>query len=194
MDQDILRGELVRLTAVDPKEMAEESVRWGRDSEYLRLGMIEAVNQYSTRTISNWIEKSQEGDLPKRYEFAIRTLERDRLVGTCGLGGDIFPSGEAFLVVGIGERERWSKGYGTDAVMAILRYAFLELNYRRVSLSVSSYNPRAIRSYEKAGFAHEGRMRNFFLRDGAHWDIVFMGILQEEWLTKPTELDEIFAD
>jgi RimJ/RimL family protein N-acetyltransferase len=64
----------------------------------------------------------------------------------------------------------------------VLRYAFAELNLHRVSLGVFEYNPRAIRSYEKAGFQHEGRARKHLNHEGQRWDIFFMGILREEWL------------
>ena len=63
----------------------------------------------------------------------------------------------------------------------LLRYAFAELNLRRVSLSVFEYNPRAMRSYEKAGFVVEGRRRQALNRDGRRWDVIHMGILREEW-------------
>jgi RimJ/RimL family protein N-acetyltransferase len=69
-------------------------------------------------------------------------------------------------------------------MQVILRYAFQELNLRRVSLDTFEYNPRAIRSYEKAGFVHEGRVRKFLLREGRRWDMLFMGILREEWLAR----------
>jgi RimJ/RimL family protein N-acetyltransferase len=75
----------------------------------------------------------------------------------------------------------WGKGYGTDAMRVVLRYAFTELNLHRVSLDVFSYNPRAIRSYEKAGFKYEGCMRSRVQRDGKRWNMVFMGIMKEEW-------------
>jgi RimJ/RimL family protein N-acetyltransferase len=64
----------------------------------------------------------------------------------------------------------------------ILRYAFMEVNLRRVTLTVFEYNPRAIRSYEKAGFRHEGRLRKLLHRDGNRYDELFMGVLREEWL------------
>ncbi len=83
--------------------------------------------------------------------------------------------------IGIGEREYWGNGYGTDAMRAILHFAFTELNLYRVSLNVFEYNPRAIRSYEKAGFVAEGRQRQVLNRDGRRWDVIYMGILHEEW-------------
>ncbi len=37
MDPNILQGTLVRLTAVEPKELAEVIAHWNRDSEYQRI-------------------------------------------------------------------------------------------------------------------------------------------------------------
>jgi RimJ/RimL family protein N-acetyltransferase len=184
MDTNLLHGTLVRLAAEEPQTLAEAVNRWDRDSEYRRLLDAEPSNQYSVKKLTEWIQKDQEKDPPSFYAFGIRTLEGDRLVGYTGLEGDISPHGEAFVWIGIGERDFWGKGYGTDAMNVILRFAFEELNLRRVSLDTFEYNPRAIRSYEKVGFVHEGRARNFLYREGRRWDLIFMGILREEWLTK----------
>jgi RimJ/RimL family protein N-acetyltransferase len=64
----------------------------------------------------------------------------------------------------------------------LLRFAFTEANLRRVTLTVFEYNPRAIRSYEKAGFHHEGQMRKVLNKEGRRWDMLYMGILREQWL------------
>jgi RimJ/RimL family protein N-acetyltransferase len=55
------------------------------------------------------------------------------------------------------------------------------LNLNRVNLNVFEYNPRAIRSYEKVGFKHEGVVRDWMAREGKRWNVVFMGILRREW-------------
>ena len=83
--------------------------------------------------------------------------------------------------IGLGERNYWGNGYGTDAMQIMLRYAFRELNLHRVSLDVFEYNPRALHSYEKAGFQIEGRRRKMVQRDGRRYDMIFMGILREAW-------------
>ena len=64
----------------------------------------------------------------------------------------------------------------------VLRYAFTELNLQRLTLTVFEYNPRAVRAYEKTGFRHEGRLRQFLNREGRRWDMLFMGILRHEWM------------
>jgi RimJ/RimL family protein N-acetyltransferase len=86
--------------------------------------------------------------------------------------------------ISVGDREYWGKGYGTDAVRLILQYGFIELNLRRISLGLHAYNERALKSYEKAGFKMEGRMRGEGWRDGVHYDSLWMGILREEWLAQ----------
>jgi RimJ/RimL family protein N-acetyltransferase len=97
----------------------------------------------------------------------------------------MFPNGDAFVGIGIGDRELWGKGYGTEAMKLMLRFAFQELNLRRVSLNTFEYNPRAVHSYEKAGFVHEGCERDWLHREGRRWDLIYMGILREEWLASP---------
>ena len=63
----------------------------------------------------------------------------------------------------------------------VLEFGFRELNLHRVNLVTFEINPRAIRSYEKVGFIHEGNLRGGMLRYRKRLDLVFMGILRAEW-------------
>lgn len=174
-------GELVRLAAIDPDEFAAAVSKHSRDSEYFRLEDSAPCRPLAKESVKKWFEKElEEGRVSA---FAIRTLENDRLLGDVGLGGISWSHGDAFLGIGIGDRDFWGKGYGSDAMRLALRYAFTELNLRRVTLNVYEYNLRAIRCYEKLGFQHEGRVRKYLSREGRRWDLVYMGILKEEWLT-----------
>ena len=49
------------------------------------------------------------------------------------------------------------KGYGSDAVSAIVEYGMKELKLNRIKLSVAHDNLRAIHVYEKCGFCEYGR-------------------------------------
>jgi RimJ/RimL family protein N-acetyltransferase len=179
MNNSLFQGKLVRLAAEEVQPLAEAVSKWSRDTEYWRLLASDAARVFSVKNSRDWIEKEQEK--PDQFNFTIRVLEDDCLIGMIGLEGILWNHGEAFVGVGLGERVYWGKGYGTDAMRVILRYAFTELNLHRVSLDVFEYNPRAIRSYEKAGFQYEGRMRGMLHRDGKRWDLIFMGILRDEW-------------
>ncbi len=178
---NLLHGQLVRLVAADSETDAETMARWSRDSEYLRLLDSEPSLPRSVRQSKEGILEWMEHERSNSFGFMIRTLAGDRLIGFVGLGGIDWANGDGFVGIGVGEQQDWGKGYGTDAMRIILRFAFAELNLHRVSLSVYASNARAIRSYEKAGFAVEGRLRQVVHRDGQRTDEVFMGILRQEW-------------
>jgi RimJ/RimL family protein N-acetyltransferase len=180
MNENLLRGDLVRLTVEDPETIARLVSQWSADSEYSRLLDWDPARRFSVKNSQKWIEKQYENE--GNYAFTIRTLDSDRIIGGIGLDGIRWTHRDCFVGIGLGDREFWGKGYGTDAMKIILRYAFTELNLQRVTLDVFEYNQRGVRSYEKAGFIFEGRQRGLILREGRRWDVLFMGILREEWL------------
>ena len=180
--RDLFRGELVRLTMEEPESRAKTEVRWQRDSEFVRLADADPILMVSEKKLKDWVEKQIEnGFESKRYSFSIRALAEDKFIGFFGLWVDLIHN-EAWVGIGIGEREFWGKGYGTEAMKLCLQYVFTELNVHRVSLGLHDYNPRALRSYEKAGFRLEGRSRKDMMREGKRNDSLWMGILREEWL------------
>jgi len=181
---DIFTGKLVRLSAYDPDELSKALPRWYRNSEYARLLSSSLMPMPSPKSVARWIEKEVMELSPASYFFSIRTVAEDRLIGDLGLDIVDWSGRDAFVGLGLGETEYWGKGYGTDIMNVLLRFAFTEINLRRVTLTVFEYNPRAIRSYEKTGFSHEGRLRKVINKEGRRWDILFMGILREEWMEK----------
>ena len=178
---DLFKGKLVRLAGIDPEEASKSFAQWNRDSEYMRLLDSDPPRLHSSKAIKGWLEKDLEKET-EMYWFAVRALEDDRLLGDVTLSVINWGSREAFAGIAIGMREFCGKGYGTDAMGLLLRYGFVELNLRRISLNVFEFNQRALRSYEKAGFQMEGRQRQFIQREGRRWDILYMGILREEWM------------
>ena len=182
--KDILKGSLVRLAAVDHEELAKACAAWNQDTELTRL-MDTRARLHSIKAIKEFFEKETLEPPPASHHFSIRALDDDRLLGDINFDViNSWGSRDAFVGIGIGSRADWGRGYGTDAMNIGLRFVFTELNLRRVTLTVFEYNPRAVRSYEKAGFKLEGRMRGALLKDGTRWDMLYMGILREEWMEK----------
>jgi RimJ/RimL family protein N-acetyltransferase len=175
----LLQGELVRLVAIDPETDGDTWARWTQDSEYGRLLDSDPALPRSALHFRGDLEKIEQRS--DTYIFAVRTLAGNRLIGFVDLGGIQWSHRNCSLGIGIGEREFWGMGYGSDTLRVVLRYAFTELNLERVSLDVFEYNQRAIHCYEKLGFVHEGCMRGALNRDGRRWDMLYMGILREEW-------------
>jgi RimJ/RimL family protein N-acetyltransferase len=187
MDKNIFHGKLVRLTAEDPEVVVDHFSKWNRNTEYWRLLADEPAVAYTKKQIKEFVEKDLVSDKPDIYFFLIRSLADDRIIGETGLDSVVWNHGETFVGISIGEKDLWNQGYGTDAMRVVLRYAFLELNLHRVSLTVFEDNRRAIRSYEKAGFVLEGHELSRLQRGGQRWDMLFMGILRDDWYARYRE-------
>ena len=179
--RDLFRGKLVRFTLEEPETAAKVDIRWQRDTEFHRLADGDPAQLSSEKKIKEWFEKQAEGFQPERYSFSVRTLAEDKYIGFLGLWVNLIHR-EAGVGLGIGERDFWSKGYGTDMMKLCQQYVFAELCMERLSLGLFEYNPRALRSYEKCGFRFEGRTRKDLRREGQYSDSLWMGILREEWL------------
>jgi len=76
--------------------------------------------------------------------------------------------------------EARGRGVGTAAILHLVEFGFVRLNLRRIHLQAIASNTSALRSYEKAGFVPEGRLREHAWVRGAYEDIVLMGILRSE--------------
>ena len=103
-----------------------------------------------------------------------------------------------------------NQGYGTDALLTLMKYYFEELGYDKMFLDVAALNKRAIRCYEKCGFRHLRRkfnlhdprakidvfsndrfknVRKYFRRKGKDLLVQFeeMVITKKEWLDTEDE-------
>ena len=150
---------------------------WNDDSRMVRLVDVAPA---APRTIES-AQLSRIGFHSNHIGFTLRTLDDDRLIGYINLFDIEWNNGAGQLGMAIGNEADRGKGYGTEALRLMLRYAFTELNLYRLGLDVLAYNERAISAYERVGFRREGAVREAVHHDGQRVDLIFMGILRDEW-------------
>lgn len=114
-------------------------------------------------------------------QFIIEITDTRKSIGSVYLRDIDHCNKKAEFGIFIGEQCAKGCGYGLQATLQILKYAFTELKLNRVSLRVFSNNDRAIRCYRKAGFTEEGTAREDVWINGMPCDIIFMSILKKEW-------------
>jgi hypothetical protein len=182
LTSDLLRGKNIRLAAQDMEQASPHYFQWSQDAEYQRLVEGDPSVPLSLKATKEVNERDWPGDDPCNIMFLIRANEDDRIIGFANLDYISWTHGDSYMGLGLGDKTCWGKGYGTEAMNILLRYAFTELNLHRMSLTVFEYNERAIRMYQKCGFKVEGLNRDYHFRDGRRWDLVSMGILRDEWL------------
>lgn len=174
----MIYGDGVRLRAVE-REDIPNFVRWFNDPEVCE-GLL-MYRPWSTADEERWFEglAGRKDD----FVFALDALIDDRWVhiGSIGLHNVDWKESHCIFGIAMGEKQYWSRGYGTKATKTILRYAFHEMNLHRVELEVFDSNKRAIRCYEKAGFRHEGVRRQVHFHNGQYHDSLRMSILRDEF-------------
>jgi RimJ/RimL family protein N-acetyltransferase len=178
----MIPGEQVRLRAVERADLPEFQA-WLNDPE-----VLEGLALYlplSSADEERWFERMMERP-PEERPMAIEVREGEKweLAGNAGLFNLEWTNRSAEFAIFIGDKAKWGKGHGTAAVQLILRHAFNTLNLNRVFLRVYASNPRARRSYEKAGFVLEGTLREALFRGGRYIDIHVMSVLRSEWRSR----------
>jgi len=172
-------GERIRLRAITRADLPL-FVEWLNDPEvtqglmhYLPFSLDDEEDWFNT------MRKAPREEHPLIIEVLTETGWEP--IGDCGLFGINWRTREAEFGIVIGAKPYWNKGYGTEALKAIIKYGFETLNLNRIALRVYANNPRAIRAYEKAGLSHEGKLRQGHYQDGNYVDVFLMSVLRSEW-------------
>lgn len=171
-------GESVRLRATRRDDLPR-FVEWFSDPEVRRY--MDIYLPFSMEQEERWFEQLQQ-QLESR-EIVMLTIETEEgaRIGNISLFDIDWKDRHAELGITIGDKDYWNHGYGCDAIRAMLRLAFEEMNLHRVCLRVHEDNAGGIRCYEKAGFRREGTLRECVFREGTYLDMIVMSILRREF-------------
>ena len=114
------------------------------------------------------------------FQVAIELKETGSLIGDCGihtLGVD-----ENQVEIGFSlDPEFQGKGYGSEAVRAILNYLFTKLKKHRVIANVDTRNENSSKLLRRAGFRQEGHFLENAWYNGEYTDEFQFAILRREW-------------
>lgn len=130
----------------------------------------------------NWEERWYEelGKDDKSVVLCVETKD-GQPIGGMGLHSIDWLNRTATTGAILGEKEYWGRGYGTDAKLALLDYAFNVLNLRKIRSNVIAYNERSLRYSLRCGYKEEGRLRQEKYRDGVYHDLIQLAVFRENW-------------
>jgi len=179
MQNPFIVGDRIYLRPLEVED-AGVFVPWRSDAEIRQyMGMPSPTNRIRERESLEGCYKND-----RNIHLGIVLRKNNQLMGSLGLYDISISHRHAELGILIGDRDCWSKGYGTEAMNLILEHGFDQLNLHRIYLFVLDFNLRAIRAYEKVGFIRECVMRDHGYRNGEYCDDYAMSILEDEWRGK----------
>jgi RimJ/RimL family protein N-acetyltransferase len=165
-----------KLTVLRSKSMddAEADFSWRIDPELAALDATRPV----TLTFPEYLRYHRDDvnyPSPWSVRMAIDTLE-GRHIGNCMYYDINTDKSECELGIMIGDREYWSKGYGTDVIKTALEHIFTATELERVYLHTLTDNYRAQKSFSKAGFNTVRDVK----RDG--YEFKLMDVWRKDWV------------
>jgi len=173
----MIRGQKVYLTELD-RTNAETIREWLNDPDvhrYLLAGHIPLTREQEERYYD------AAGAACDSYNFEIHIAEDGRYIGHIGLSRVDLVHRHAEIGLVIGSKVDWGKGYGCDAIVTCLGFAFLTLGLHSVCIKTDEHHDRALELYRRIGFVETGREREWIYREGRFTDHVVFDMLEPEY-------------
>lgn len=183
----MIEGKIINLRAVEKADLPK-IFQWHNDAEVMQYWGRRG-NSVSLGEVENWYQELIKRRDDRETYWMIET-KQGVTIGRIFYRGLQQKDRQAEVVIMIGEKAYWGKGYGTDAMMTFLDYMFSQRNMHRIWLTVFAFNQRAIKSYQKCGFKLEGTAREDAFFDGRWQDHLHLGILQHEFQAPKTQAQQ----
>jgi len=175
----MIKGTYINLRPLKKSDLGE-IMKWINDLEVTKY-LSSFIYPVSRLEEEKYLEKMMlKNDIQKNW--VIETKD-GQYIGQITLEHINWKNRNAELGIVIGDKKKWGKGYGTEAIQMILGYGFHQMNLYNIYLWVFEYNHRGIRCYEKCGFKKDGALRQSHFYQGKYHNVLLMSILKNEFKT-----------
>lgn len=174
-----LEMERFRLRQLGPDD-AEAVFAYLSDAEVMKYRTVGTMT--TLEAAREWIKKKEtEFEEGRIIRWAIARKEDDRLIGTvlyhhietlhrrAEIGYDL-------------AREYWGQGVVTEVLRKVIEFGFESMELNRLEAQLVSTNIGSRRVLEKNGFAVEGTLKQYWVKDGEFWDALVMGLVKEQYV------------
>lgn len=151
-------------------------IRWINDPEVRQY--LKASTPKTERIEEEWIDRQGKDD---RNIICMIETNKEIPIGTMGIHGIDWISRTATTGAMIGNKRYWGKGYGSEAKILLLDYAFNVLNLRKICSRAYAFNTRSIAYSKKCGYRIEGRLKKHIYRNGTYHDLVCLAITRDQF-------------
>ncbi len=173
-----IRGNKVLLRAIEFEDMEFlRNMLNDEEMEHNVVGWSFPVSKYEQQ---KWFENQIQNKVNIRF-----IIEVDgKPIGLATLTNIDWKNRKACHGIKLYSNEVKGKGYGTDAVFAVMKYAFEELQLNRLYSTILDYNVASRNLYKKCGWKEEGVIRDSVYKKNHFNNEIMIGILKQEYQEK----------
>jgi glucose-1-phosphate thymidylyltransferase len=165
-----VKGERIYLRDIRMSDLQGNYPRWMNDREVVRY----LESRFARQTKSNIREFVRKILANENAVFLAIMTENDVHIGNVKLSIDrIHKTAEIGII--IGEKRYWGKGYATEAIETVSRYAFSDLGLHKLTAGIYSDNIGSFKAFKNAGFHTEGFQLEQYISDGKRVDKILVG-------------------
>jgi RimJ/RimL family protein N-acetyltransferase len=176
MDQvRFLENERIYLNPIAEKDIPQ-IVQFANEETSRMVGSNSGKIVYESKIKERMLDNQKNDEM-----FGIYIKETDEIIGDISLHSIDKYNRSATLSMLIGNDEYRNRGYGKEAIVLVLKHAFIGINLESVNLGTWGFNNRAIHVYEKVGFKVIGRKRNARIVGNKVFDEILMDIISKEY-------------
>ncbi|HSK46484.1 MAG TPA: GNAT family protein, partial [Coriobacteriia bacterium] len=124
-------------------------------------------------------DRSESSD--STHNFEIHVADDMRLIGHAGLIGVDLRHRHGEVGIMVGDVGSQNQGFGRDAIVTLLRFAFDTLGLNSATIRAREDNDRGIHLYRSVGFRPAGVFRQAEYAEGRFFDETLFDLLAEEF-------------
>lgn len=124
-----------------------------------------------------------ENEKGRYHAFAVYHCGDNRLIGDVGFYLEPGPEDKGDLGFQF-HPDYHGKGYATEAIEGLLKYAFSSLTLQRITSHCDARNFASVRLLERLGMRREGHFKQSRMTKGVFHDEYAYALLREEWISR----------
>lgn len=174
----IIYGDKIKLRAIESEDNALLLEMMNDPDIETMVGGYSWPGSYSNQM--KWFSNLESN--PSVLRCIIANKEDDKAIGALILNEIDMKNGTGHIHIKIASGDERGKGYGTDAIKTIVKYAFSELRLNCIFANILSYNEPSVHLFEKCGFMRDGVLRSRVFKQGKYIDLYNYSILCSDLL------------
>ena len=174
IDNDIVSERLV-LKTLDESNVGSAYLSWMNNDEVIKYLEIKHTQPKSITDLVNFVNGINSDD--KTLLLGIFLKKNNLHIGNIKLGPINSHHNRADIGFIIGDKKYWGQGYSTEAIGALVKFAFNEIGLQKLTAGCYEGNIGSAKALLKAGFIQEATLNSHVILGDKRANVFIFGIV-----------------
>ncbi len=168
--QELITSTRLTYQCLDPRSISEDYLRWMSDRSITRFLEVPSDIIHSQFSLGSYIQTCNLSQ--DQLLLGIYLRETKSHIGNIKLGPISGTHSRSSVGFVIGDKENWFRGYATEAIETVCKFAFSHFKLVKITAGCYKANEGSKGALLKAGFEIEGQLRAHVAFEGSREDVI----------------------